>query len=423
MKRVASGAFWSILGNGLGRGLTFIAMILIARILGKEAFGEFGFIRSTAMTFVAFSSFGMGLTATKYIAELLHIDKERTGRIIGLTYEVTFLMSLTVAVVFYFFAPWLCETKLNKPELTNLMHLGSVLLFLLTFMGTQISVMTGFQDFRGLALTTVIVGILSLPIYITGAYWYGIFGAVVAAVLCAIFNIVMNSFFIYKNTKKYKIHYGFTKAYQELSVLWNSNFPIVVCGILYAGMIWLVQTMLRLQPNGIVELGEYYAAQNIQIAFCFIPTLFMTVFFPNLCELGGIGQKRRYWNVVKKGIYSQAIISLLVLLPLFLFPNFFMKLNGNAFSGSGIVLFFISIWGLLCILCGTCWYVIVDQKKVWFNVFVLIIEIIIVLVLSHFLLAIQHSNIGIITALIIGRIINLVSVIYYLHKQSEKSEV
>jgi O-antigen/teichoic acid export membrane protein len=191
-KRIVSGTFWLVLGNGFGRGLTFIAMIFVARILGKESFGEFGLVRSTAMTFVTFSSFGKGITATKYIAELLPSDKERVGRIIGLSYIFTFLMSLVISVIFYFAVPYICETQLNAGQLTDAMKLGAVLLFLSTFMGTQISVMTGFQDFRGLALTTGIVGILSLPIYLVGTFLYGIFGAVIAVIVSTTLNLIIN---------------------------------------------------------------------------------------------------------------------------------------------------------------------------------------------------------------------------------------
>jgi O-antigen/teichoic acid export membrane protein len=422
-KRIVSGTFWSVIGNGFGKTFTFVAMIFVIRILGKEVFGEFGLIRSTATTFVVFSNFGMGLTATKYIAELLHTDKERVGRIISLTYVSTFFTSLIVAIAFYFAVPWFYESQLNTPHLAEVMRLGAVLLFLSTFMGTQISVMTGFRDFRGLAITTGFIGILSLPIYVLGAGWYGIYGIMISVILCAVFNILMNSMFIYRNIKKYQLHYDFIKAYKEYPILWNSNLPIVICNILYVGMIWLVQIMLRLQHNGTIELGEYYAAQNIQIAFCFLPTLITTVFFPNLCEIGGTRQNRWYWNVVKKGLILQAAISLLILLPLFLFPNFLMRLNGDEFIGRGFILFAVGIWGWLCILCSTGWCVIVDQQKVWFTVLVLIIEAIIVLTLSYLLLEIQWGNIGIVTALIVGRIINLISIICYLYRQSLKTEV
>ncbi|MDR2407635.1 MAG: hypothetical protein LBE13_05955, partial [Bacteroidales bacterium] len=275
-----------------------------------------------------------------------------------------------------------------------------------------------FQDFRGLAIVTGIVGILSLPFYVGGAYWFGVFGSVIAAILCIIFNIVINSLFIYKNTKKYGIHYEFSKGYKELSVLWNSNLPMVICGILYVGMQWLLQMMLRIQPNGATELGEFYAAQNIQIAFFFLPVLLSTVFFPNLCEIGGTSQNSRYWSVVKKGLGLQAVISLVIALPMILFPNFLMKLNGNEFIDSGLILVTFSIWGLLNILCGGVWQVMIDQKKVWSVAIFEVGEIIISLTLGYFLLEQQWGNIGIVTSFIVGRIVILILMIFYLRRHA-----
>jgi O-antigen/teichoic acid export membrane protein len=399
----------------------FVAMVLIARILGKEAFGEFGFIRSTAMTFVAFSSIGMGMTATKYIAELRQIDEERTGRIICLTYVFIFFTSLLVAIIFYLISPWLCETQLGKPELTHVMQLGSVLLFLMTFMGTQIAVLNGFQEFCGFAIVTIIVGIISLPIYVCGAYWLGMMGSVLAAILCVIVNILMNSFFIYKNTRNCKICYEFFHCYKELSILWSSSLPIVLCCILYSGMIWLVQMMLRMCPNGAVELGEFYAAQNIQTAFFFLPTVLSTVFFPNLCEVGGtIQNEQRYWSVVRKGLRLQLFISLILVLPMIIFPSFLMKLYGSEFIDNRLLIIMFGIWSVVNVLCSTIYQVMIDQKKVWIVVCFGLGEIILSLTATCFLLEKQWGNIGIVTSLLIGRIFMLTMTFFYLRRHTKR---
>jgi O-antigen/teichoic acid export membrane protein len=395
-------------------------MVLIARILGKEAFGEFGFIRSTAMTFVAFSSIGIGMTATKYIAELRQTDEERIGRIICLTYVFTFFISLLVAIIFYLVSPWLCETQLGKPDLTHVMQLGSVLLFLTTFMGTQVAVLNGFQEFRGFAIVTVIVGIISLPIYVCGAYWIGMMGAVIAAILCVIFNILMNSFFIYKNTKNCKVCYAFFNCYKELSILWSSSLPIVICCTLYSGMIWIVQMMLRMCPNGAIELGEFYAAQNIQMAFFFLPTVLSTVFFPNLCEVGGTVQNdQRYWSVVGKGLRLQLFISLILVLPMIIFPSFLMKLYGSEFVDNRLLIIMFGIWSVVNVLCGTIYQVMIDQKKVWIVVCFGLGEIILSLTATCFLLEKQWGNIGIVTSLLIGRIFMLTMTFFYLRRHTK----
>ncbi len=54
-------------------------------MLGKEEFGKLGIVQSTVGMFQVFAGFGLGLTATKYVAEFRDSDPAKTGRIIGLS--------------------------------------------------------------------------------------------------------------------------------------------------------------------------------------------------------------------------------------------------------------------------------------------------------------------------------------------------
>src|SRR5204862_3545436 len=87
--RLAHGAFWSLAATALSRALALAASVLTARLLGKAGFGEYGVLSSTVLTFQAFSSLGLAMTATKYVAELRHVDRARTGRILGLSVVVS----------------------------------------------------------------------------------------------------------------------------------------------------------------------------------------------------------------------------------------------------------------------------------------------------------------------------------------------
>ena len=86
--RLARGVFWSMAGAVISRGLMLAASVLVARMLGKMGFGELGMIRSTVGMFGIFAGFGLGLTATKHVAEFRSSDPERAGRIISLSWLV-----------------------------------------------------------------------------------------------------------------------------------------------------------------------------------------------------------------------------------------------------------------------------------------------------------------------------------------------
>src|ERR1035437_5586151 len=78
--RLAHGVFWSFSGTVVARALGLIASIIVARLLGRGAYGELGIIQSTVGMFGLFAGFGMGITATKFVAEYRKTDPEQIGR-------------------------------------------------------------------------------------------------------------------------------------------------------------------------------------------------------------------------------------------------------------------------------------------------------------------------------------------------------
>ena len=364
-RRIASGMFWSVMGNAIGKGLTFVAMVLVARLLSKEAFGEFGLVKSTAKTFVTFSAFGMGLTVTKYTAELLQKDKNRVGGVIGLSYLFTLSASLLVAVVFYLVAPWLCETQLQSPHLTIAMKLGAVMLFLTTIMSTQICIMQGFQDFRGLATVSIVDGLMMVPLYVVGAWYGGVLGVMICALTVLGLNITIGSTVIYRNTKRHRIRYSIQQSCKELPTLWQSNLPVFLSGIIYATGLWLSQLMLTSASNGRAELGLYHVVLNYQLIMLFLAQQIQSVFLPMLSELNGREDERQYWHVVKKGAMLNFAVSTTCAVPFIIFPEFFLGLSGAEYMSGWPALVIASLVACITVLPNTCYQILISRGWNW----------------------------------------------------------
>jgi O-antigen/teichoic acid export membrane protein len=347
-------------------------MILVARILGKEAFGEFGLIRSTASMFVTFSSFGMGLTATKYIAELLHSDKERVGRIIGLNYLLSFFFAFVVATIFYFSIPQICATLVKAPNLVNEMRWGALLLFLSTFISTQFGIMSGFQDFKGQASVIVIVGLLGIPVYFAGAKFSGLHGAVVALLFVALTNVVVNSIFIFRNVKKNKLRYYFFDSYKELPILWKFSLPTVMCGTIASCGVWICQMMQRSQPDGAGELGIYYALMIFYSIAAFFPSIVNNIMLPMASETQGKQNLQRLRKIIFMQLGLNVVVVLVTLLPIMLFPQKIMNCFGNDFIVSNEIIFLFGEYCLFCVLAGTIYTIMASVGFAWLN-FVMII--------------------------------------------------
>ncbi|MDR0704067.1 MAG: oligosaccharide flippase family protein [Planctomycetaceae bacterium] len=406
-KRIASGIFWSVVGHGLGRGLTFVAMVLVARILGKETFGEFGLVRATASMFVIFSSFGMGLTATKYIAELLQSDKERVGRIIGLNYSLSFFLSLVITTIFYFSIPQLCETLLNAPDLVHEMRWGALLLFLLTFTSTQYSMMSGFQDFKGQANVILIVGVLTIPAYWIGANWSGLHGAVMALLFVTLVNVIINSIFIFYNIKTHKLRYYFFDAYKELPVLWKFSLPTVMCGTIMSGGIWICQMIQRLQPNGAGELGIYYALMVFYSIASFLPDIVNNVTLPMASETQGNQNVRQLRKIIFMQLGLNISVVLVILLPIIIFPRQIMSCFGNDFIvGNGVIFLFV-VYCLLAVLAGTVYTAATGVGFVWLNFITIIFGTTVMLSVAYWSIS-RWGSFGLFLAMLLDVLVRII---------------
>lgn len=128
--RLARGVFWSMAGAVISRGLMLVATVLVARMLGKTGYGELGMIQSTVGMFGVFAGFGLGLTATKHVAEFRQSDPDRAGRIIGLSGLFAMLTGGLMVLGLFIFAPWLAEHIINAPHLAGVLRIGAIILFI-----------------------------------------------------------------------------------------------------------------------------------------------------------------------------------------------------------------------------------------------------------------------------------------------------
>ena len=127
--RLARGAFWSLIGGVASRAFTLISSIIVARILGREGYGEVGMIQSTIGMFGVFAGFGLGSTATKYIAEFRFKDPEKAGRITNLTMIASLIGGGLMMITCLIMSPWLADKTLNRPDLAPVLAAGALLLF------------------------------------------------------------------------------------------------------------------------------------------------------------------------------------------------------------------------------------------------------------------------------------------------------
>ena len=349
---LVSESFWSISGAMVLQGLTFVAYIVAARLVGQETFGEFGLVKSTAMTFSTYALFGMGITAAKYIPEWLQSEKQNVGQIIAFNYVFATVSGFFFALFFFLTTPWICDHVINAPYLVGPFRLATILLFLITVMGAQTGVLSGFHNFKAIATTSMVVGLVTVPLFALGAIYGGVYGLVIAMITTTIVNIMMNARFVTLDKRKHGIIYDLKMA-SILPVLWKFTAPAALQGFLGAPILWICYLILTAQSQGLTELAVLIVAMQIYHMATFVQSQTWRVFLARLSGAVGQQDKRKCRQIARLSLILNCLSSLLIVIPIILLSRVLLGLYGSDFVSGTYVLITLCFssfaFSLLCI--------------------------------------------------------------------------
>lgn len=363
--RIAKGAFWSLAGAVISRALMLVASIVVARILGKTGFGELGIIQATVGMFGVFAGFGLGLTATKHVAEFRQSDPERAGRIIGLSGLVAMATGGLMALGLLIFAPWLAEHTINAPHLTGTLRIAALILFISALNGAQTGALSGFEAFRTIAYVNFFVGVISFPILVLGTYLGGLTGAVWALAINLCFNWLLNHLALRKEARRYSVPFTLRNCSLELPVLWRFSLPAALSGILVAPVNWACGALLVNQTNGYSEMGVFNAAKQWQLAILFIPGILGQVLLPLLSNLNSESEESHYRETLKYNLFLNASIAFIIVAPLLFMAKFIMSSYGVGFENGFNVFKVLALTAVLISLNNIVGQAIASQSKMW----------------------------------------------------------
>jgi O-antigen/teichoic acid export membrane protein len=364
-ERFALGAFWSFAGAIISRGLALLASIVVARFLGTTGFGELGIIQSTIGMLGMFAGLGLGVTATKYVAEFRNQDPVRAGRAISLSFMVALTAGGLIALALIACAPWLAGHTLAAPHLAPLIQIGSGILFFSAINGVQTGALSGFEAFRSIANINLVSGLLSFPLMVGGVYLFGLEGAVWALVLSTVLNCVLSHAALNDQIKSTGIPIDYAHSAQEWPILWKFSLPAFLGGMMVVPVNWFCNALLVNQPNGYAEMGVFSAASQWRTAIMFLPGVLAQVLVPMLSERISLKDGR----AIRKILFYSMVLNALVLGPIVIAGCFFsqsiMAAYGADFSGSWATLIIVLITSGLLAVQTPVGQIIAASGKLW----------------------------------------------------------
>jgi O-antigen/teichoic acid export membrane protein len=368
--RLVRGAFWSLTGTVLARALGLLSSIIVARVLGKQGYGQLGIIQITIEMFGIVGGFGLGVTATKYVAELRRSDPHRSGRIIGLCSLVSWMTGAIMAVALALLAPWLAGKTLHAPQLMPLLRIGSLLLLFAAVNGAQVGVLSGFEAFKVRARITLFGGLINFPLMVAGVYFGGILGATWALVASSGANCVLNLLALRKEAHEHGIPLSYRGCFQERLLLWRFSIPAVLTGVVYSPIAWTANVLLVNQPHGYGEMGVYNAARQWQNLLLLLPNIFASVALPIFSSSLNSGKATDNYH---KTFRISQTIAVLVAFPfcaaLMFTSEWLLKLYGKGFAEGVPVVIGVLLGALIQCIGATCGPAIQAKGKMWIGLY------------------------------------------------------
>lgn len=364
-KRLLGGFAWTIAGALSSKSLTLLASIIVSRQLGKVGFGELGILNSTVNMLGEMAGLGIGIAATKYIAELRESAPDRASRVLSLNALISLGSSFLVAFSLYLYSAELADSLLKNLKLAPLLQIAAVTLFFSALHGGVMGALVGFEAFRQVAKLNVLNGFVSLALQFAFVSFWGLQGVVIALLLAQMITFVVGYVLLNSCMRMYGVRFAFDNLSSEANKIVTFNLPALLAAFMVVPVNWACNVLLVNQPDGYGQMGIFNAANQWKMALLFIPSTLGSVILPVLSSLIGVDAVRSYKKVLYYNILANFAISLAVIGVVSLLAPYIMSSYGEGFGSQSMVLRVLIISAGLMALNNVIGHAIASLNRMW----------------------------------------------------------
>lgn len=350
-KRFISAAFWSLLGAIVSRGLTLLASVIVARLLHPVGFGKLGIIQSTVGLVGVFAGAGLGLTATKYVAEHRSTDTRKTGVYASLSLRIAVISGLVASGLLFVASGWIAGVVLDQAGLAQDLRISALLVLFAAINGVQLGVVAGLEDFRSVAVMNTIRGIVLFITMSLGCYLFGLDGAVAGLAAAEALSALVNQLALRRSCGKRAIplrHAHLPRG--ELLALVHFAVPTLLASLVISPALWLSNLIMFQQPAGPRSLGVFNAADRWRQILLFLPGSLATIILPMLSNLRGTRDSVNYRRVLRLNLVVNLVVVAIPAMIIIAVAPLAMAAFGAEYRGGSTVLRILSLSSIAILL-------------------------------------------------------------------------
>ncbi len=337
-RRFLGGAVWSVLGSVVSSGATLLMLMLLARLLGKETYGQFVVVQSTLGMVGVFAGVGVGAAATRYAAELKHRDPVRLGHILTLSERTVLGFGLLASAGLALAADWMAARILNAPSLNLPLALSAPAILFTALDNYQKSVLIGFESMRAFAVGTAGGVVAGFPIMLLAADRYGLQGAAAALVVNAFLQAGISRYQMARELKCFGVRRKAKGCMGECSILWHFAFPALLAGGMVGPAHWAAQALLANTSTGYAEVAVLGIAMQWFNVVMFVPGTASRVVMPMLTDHVTQNDHGNSRKILLYAMGANALVAAPLAVSACALSPYIMKLYGKSFEHDNITL-------------------------------------------------------------------------------------
>jgi O-antigen/teichoic acid export membrane protein len=364
--RFAGAVFWSLIGLGISNAAGLLTGVVLARLMGRDGYGEVGVVMGSWALFSQLGGLGLGVTAAKYSAERRGTEPTALGRLLGGLLVLATLSYALAALALVALAPQLASV-LNRSTLAGPLRLSGLVLFLQGVDSIQSGILSGYEAFRAVARVTLLRAVVNLPVTVLGAYAYGLYGIVGAMALTGVFTLSMNRLALNKILRREGVAMTYGLSLAMLRPLWEFSFPAFLSATLTMASGWVLNAMLVNQPNGYAQMGLFNAASQWRTLGVFVPTLFNSAVLSIQTSLFATRDRDAYHRSVAGNLIVQGSVAGLVVLALAGLAPYLMRVYGSEYEDATRVLVLLALGWFLLTPTWILWIAAISRGQIWWG--------------------------------------------------------
>jgi O-antigen/teichoic acid export membrane protein len=343
--------YWSVLGAAAARGAGVLASIAVARVLGIIEFGEFTVVQSTVGLFGTFAGLGLGVTATKYVAELRESDPSRCGTVICVVLFTAAVGGVLAGLGLVWGAPWLASRTLAAPHIAPFLCWGALLVALGAFQGACLGVLAGFESFKRAARVNLWAALLGTPAMVAATMADGLRGAVWGSALQLAIGCWLGLRASLEEASRAGVRLNWRSMSADLGIIWSFSVPAFISSTLAGPANWACNTLLVNQPGGYEQVALLNAAGQWRNALIFLPMTVAGVLVPVMASANRSANHAELPRFLRRNLLLVVALSLAMSAPVALLAPVILSWYGSGFQ-AGVAVFVLASLGT-CLVAPT----------------------------------------------------------------------